>query len=268
MSQKETKPEAPVDKNTLEVLADELPSDGLAPLEIEEKETKTPPAPSAEKKDGTATPPSSENNEDDDLMPFHKHPRFKHLIQQNKELKAALAEINQKLTPQPKAEADQGNAAIPNWFKSIYGDNPELYKEFSAYSGQQQQEIVAKAVEMLREEIAKPQREAEQVQTWIKEKLTELHDDGEEFEDDELINVMKEYTPFGDSGQLDFRKGLKLMRAFATVKSKETTDKEKSDARKKIGAMTAGGGQGSPSKSAVNMNDIRKKSWNQLIAED
>lgn len=268
MQTKETKPEPKVDKNTLETLADELPSDGLAPIEIEEEEKKTPPAPSAEKKDGTATP-TSEGNPDEDNLPFHKHPRFKNLIKENKELKTMLAEINEKLSVQPKGpEGDQGKDTIPNWFKTIYGDNQDLYKEFSTYSAEQQKEIVAKAVETLREEFTRPQREAEQVQTWIHEKLTELHDDGEEFEDEDLISVMKEYTPFGENGQLDFRKGLKLMRAFATVKSKDTTDKEKSEARKKIGAMTAGGGQGAPSKSAVNMNDIRKKSWNQLIREE
>ena len=249
-------------------LKDELPSEGSAPIEIEEEETNTPPAPSAENKDGKAPLPS-EGNTDEDNLPFHKHPRFKNLIKENKELKTMLAEINEKLSVNPKGqEADQGNDTIPNWFKSIYGDNQELYKEFSAHSGQQQKEIVAKAVETLREEFTRPQREAEQVQTWIHDKITELHDDGEEFQEEDLISVMKEYTPFGENGQLDFRKGLKLMRAFATVKSKDTTDKEKSEARKKIGAMTAGGGQGTPTKSAVNMNNIRKMSWNQLIREE
>lgn len=266
MQTKETKPEVKEEKTPLEQLVDELPAPG-APLEGEDEGT-TPPAPSAEKKDEKVTPPSGEENPDEDNIPFHKHPRFKNLIKENKELRATLAEINQKLTAQPTAEGDQGKEAeVPNWFKSIYGDSQELWKEFSAHSATQQQEIVAKAVEMLREEITRPQREAEQVQTWIKDKIAELHDDGEEFEDDDLINVMKEYTPFGDNGQLDFRKGLKLMKAFATVKSKESTEKEKSDARKKIGAMTAGGGQGAPAKSAVNMNDIRKKSFNQLARE-
>jgi hypothetical protein len=253
------------EKTILDELSDALPSDGINPMEIEE-EDKTPPAPSAEKKEVKATPPS-EGESDEDNLPFHKHPRFKNLIKENKELKTMLAEINQKLSPKENTETPSTDT-IPNWFKSIYGDNQELYKEFSTYSNQQQQEIVAKAVETLREEMTKPQREAEQVQQWISEKLTELHDEGEEFTDDELINVMKEYTPFGENGQLDFRKGLKLMKAFATVKSKDTTDKEKSEARKKIGAMTAGGGQGTPPKSAVNMNDIRKKSWNQLVRED
>jgi hypothetical protein len=69
-------------------------------------EKETPPAPSADDKTNETTPPSEGESKGeeaeaqikkDEEIPFHKHPRFRALTQENKELKEQIEAINAKM---------------------------------------------------------------------------------------------------------------------------------------------------------------------------
>ena len=243
----------------------DLPQPGDSIEDVQDKSgqggKETPPAPSSEKKPGEETPPSDGKKSDDINLPFHKHPRFKQLNNENKDLRARLEKLEQRQdNPAPAAPE------TPEWFSKRYGNNPELYKQYQEANDTYKKQIKDELLAEMKEEATREQREQEQVNAWVQEKLSELHDGGEEFDDKALLKVMQEWRPITDDGtSLDFQKGLALLKQFEVITAKNTTEQEKAEARKKIGGMTdTKPNAAPPSQPTVNMNEIHKSSWNQL----
>ena len=218
------------------------------------------------------TPKSREDNngdeedieDDGDLKKeprLHKHPRFVALTKKNRELEekldTALEKLEQIQTGGAKEDEKPGasKSEAPKWFQAMYGDDPELWTEFQDYSQKQQQQIKEKVLEDIQKSYQEAQNADDQAREWVKGQLQSLHDEGLDFKDKELIQVLDEYRPMGDDGNLSFRKAYDILEKLKKA-NVEISTKNKSNARKEAASKVTSGGGGNPPKGGVDMNKI------------
>jgi len=103
------------------------------PTEESEKETDNSSESSTEINENEKEPsqkgePKKANTSAEENIPFHKHPRFKELIEENKKLKEEIeqtrTEFSQKLE---SIKNEPTTEQIPESFKKLYGDSPEIW---------------------------------------------------------------------------------------------------------------------------------------------
>jgi len=247
----------------LKKLADELPQEGDLPEDTEE----TPAGSSPAKKEGT---PAGEGKQTDDL-PFHKHPRWLAYQKERKAMKAELEEAKQVINELKGAISGLGDKKapegdIPKWFGDTFGYDKDAWTQFQEHSVQNQKAIVAQAVDIIKKELASNQQhqkdEQAQMAQWVEDQLESLKDENLEFDRKELLDVMAKYSPVNQQGIPDFHKGYDILQI---LKSKPDSDKSAKDkARKEAAAATMKGGTPSPSVK-VDMNNIRKSSFHELV---
>lgn len=59
-------------------------------------------------------------------LPFHKHPRFKEIIEENKKFKDEIEQMKQDVSHQFEEIKKPLIDEIPESFKKLYGDSPEV----------------------------------------------------------------------------------------------------------------------------------------------
>lgn len=218
---------------------------------------------------------SDEDKEDDDSsVPFHKHPRFKELIDEKNTLKdsleAAMSEINKLKEPKENPEEIP---KIPDWFSRIFGDSEEAWQNYYEQTKREKEEIVKTVFSALEKRQEKVKEEETKWNQWVDSEVKRLEESGEEFDRKELLKIMVDYTPSDNSGNLDFDKGLKLYKQLGNKKQaekKELDDKKKetNSVRKKIADTTVSKSKKDTSKDGiVSFGDVRFKSFDQLADE-
>lgn len=213
------------------------------------------------------------NTQDDNNIPFHKHPRW---IEREKELKE-LREFRSNYAPkidqlteviarsQEQATAKE-TPPIPKWFKGMYGEDQEAWSDYLQNQEGLRAQIKA---EIIQDQIAKAQQEqAEKAKwsEWVENSIQSLVDEGEKFEVAELQRIALEYLPTDMEGNIDFRKALSIYKELQRVK--ETTQAVQSTARKQIGDMTTGKSKAEkPISQFQTPSSLRNKTFNQLTEE-
>lgn len=213
-------------------------------------------------------PPSGQggNTDHEDNLPFHKHPRWKALVEENKTFKAKAEEFD---TLKAEIERLKGSvptqpAAIPDWFQKLYGDNQEAWEIYSAQQNERETHILEKAKAEI---LAEQRREKEQQAywgKWIDEQVASLEDEGLQFDRNKLLKIVDQYHPTDEKGNFDFR------RAYEIYKVLETQDKAKeapkNDARKSLASQTLDTRPvETKEKTVATPKDVRGKSWTGLL---
>jgi len=241
---------------------DEIKEEGL----IQETETlaeSSPEEQTEETVETSETPAAEEEN-----VPFHKHPRFKALVGENKHLKETveqLASLKDEVERLKQASVPkETNVQIPAFFANVWGDNPEawaMYQQFSAQEKAQYKEEIKK--EILAEQ-NREKEEAEKWDKWINGQIESLEEEGKEFDRNGLLKVMSDYRPTDGNGNYDFKKGYEL---YSKLKSLESSDsKTTSKARKEIAGMTTSDNKSETVKSDIMTPDkARRTSWTGLL---
>lgn len=267
----------------LENLLDELPREGDAidALDNLGKQGDDNPAdPSSEKNDGKNDPNSGDqkNKTDDDNLPFHKHPRWKRQVRENKELKAQLEDANKKLDQLINAghadNTQSPTSPAPEWFKKLYGNDPKHWAEYSKYSNQEKQQFIDDVLKQvdnkLRSVGQQTDEEKEQIKQYLQENFEALEDEGLEFDRRELLEIMNKYKPTDGKGNYDFHAGYDLLQKLkgANQNADKTKQVEKDNARKEAAAkVTPNSGGGNPQKPKVDLNMIRSMDMMELADE-
>lgn len=215
-----------------------LPSDGVKLEDIgkEEEETPTGSQPEIKSEDEKKeteeekTARETKEQEEEDNIPFHKHPRFKALVEEKnqykKDLDAMREEMESKFSEikdsQPK------DSKIPAWFTELYGENETAWTKFKEQDKATREEIKREIREELKNEQEEKENASTKWNTWIDEQVTSLKDEGLKFDKNELMKIMMDYKPSDDAGNLDFKKGYEIMELL------KKKDPEKSKTRKEI----------------------------------
>lgn len=250
---------------------DSIPHEGEQ-LEVEEEDTPT--DSSSENEDEKQSPDSEEDKQtEEDNLPFHKHPRWKQIVDKNKELSAQLEQATHRLEEINQRVSEAATSSVPEWFQGYYPTASEntLQRYWDSYKKdvEKQQKVLESELEVKLEQrlLNKKQEEAaqqERVQEWVEDQIQELKDEGLTFKQADLVAVMEKYQPTTD-GNLDFRKGYDILSAINAKAEKSAKAKEKDSARKGVAAKTTTGSTGDPHTPEIDMKRIRSMDWHELV---
>jgi len=209
----------------------------LEDVKEDEKEKETPPEAPAEKKPEDKKEEETEEEKEareakekeaEEKLPFHKHPRFKALVEEKNLYKKELDELKEDVESKFSAikESQSKDANIPGWFSELYGENETAWKKYQEHDKQIRDEIK----EEIREGLEKEQKEKEESvnkwSEWIDDQVKDLKDEGLKFDRNELMKVMFDYKPADEKGNLDFHKGYEIL-GLLKKKSPERIDERK-----------------------------------------
>lgn len=239
----------------------------------EEQENETPSESPTEKNEETETPShqgeeedkaeSSEDTDDESNIPFHKHPRFKELVEERNDLRRQFEELRTTVdTVQQKIVPSNEDVKIPNWFQKLYGDDRESWQEYQA---DEKERFNALKQSIVQEQVESQKKYEESVKRWegySKDQMQALEDEGKSFDRNELMKVVLDYQPTDAQGNFDFKKAYQILE----LKAKAEHDPAKSEARKNLAASTTSDNKGeSNPKDYKTPNDFRGKSIFDLI---
>jgi unconventional prefoldin RPB5 interactor 1 len=202
----------------------EIPSEGekLEDVELES------PTKEEEKKEEEKKLPAEEEKKTEEETPFHKHPRFKELVEEKNQYKKDLDELREEVESKFSEMDSQSKTKSPEWFSEAFGDQPELWDKFQAYNKSDREAIKNELREELKAEKETKEEEVKKQSEWVEDQVNSLKDEGLKFEKNDLLKVMWDYKPTDDEGNLDFKKGYEIMEAL------KKKDPEKANARKEI----------------------------------
>ncbi len=239
----------------------------------EEQETETPSDPPTENNEETESPshqgeeaPQAEgekNTDEEENVPFHKHPRFKELIDERNDLRRQFDELRTTVdTVQQKIVPQNQDVKIPNWFQKLYGEDRDSWLEYQA---ERQQELDAVKQSIYTEQQEAQKKYEDSVKRWdnyTKQQIEVLEDEGKSFDKNELMKVVLDYKPTDEQGNFDFHKAYEILE----IKKKSEENPAKSEARKKIAASTTSDNKGEPvQKDYMTAADFRGKHIFDLI---
>jgi hypothetical protein len=191
----------------------------------------------------------------DRKTPLHKDARFKRVVEEKNRLKRELAEARaqSQSRPEQKQQSPQQSKSKPSWFTKYFGDDEEAWQGFNEMTAQAKEQAKQEALAELNQQSESRAQEAQKWESWVTEQVENLEEEGESFERNALFKVMDKYKPTDDEGNLDFRKGLELLR----MQKPESNVTEK----RKAGAQATGAarnGSEPAKKSTMTPSDIRK----------
>lgn len=242
-----------------------LPDEHIVPTE--EVEKVTPPEATTETKPEAQDPsPDGANSQDDDKLPFHKHPRWKQredewsktLTETKADYEERISQLEEKFSPLLKPNE---KISVPAFFAKVYGDDPELYKEWLAEEDARTQKIkdetIAEYEHRQVEARQKVEAETKRWTDWVDTSIKTLKDKGEEFDENELKAIAIKYKPTDEMGNIDFGLALELLKERKTDEKVEAD--KKSTARKEIAGATKSSSKGeSKERDYLTHDDIRK----------
>ena len=245
-----------------------IPKEGGDPFEGLGEETSTESLP--EKKQEEVKPVQGNNTEEDNI-PFHKHPRW---IERDNELRSLrerdearekeIADLREfrKNTDQKLSDMPNSNTVVPQWFKTLYGDNIEAWEQYSEHDKATREEMKSEILEAQRQEVQKAQDQEKYWVKWVDTEMGKLEAKGYKFDRDELAQVILKTRPSDEKGNLDFEAGYET---YIARKGTQPSTTPQSQARKQIADSVGKTSRGEPiKKDYMTSNDLRNKSWNQL----
>lgn len=203
--------------------------------EVEEEETSS--ESSTEKKqDGKDSDVTEDKKDEEEDLPFHKHPRWKAINDKNKELEEnnkrlelEMAKISGKLEGIGKPqEAEQ--TPIADWFVKLYGADQELWEAYQVEENKREDSLKKRLLEEInkenQEKTAKQEQEEREAAEYINNSIQELKDSGEKFDTQKLRDVVLKYQPTDNNGNLDFKRGLEILKQIDKPNTEKDTAKK------------------------------------------
>lgn len=263
-------------------LADVPAEDSPMDLSVgEQQETDTPAESPEENKspeESAVHPEGAANIQDEEeKLPFHKHPRWKEMYNKNKMLEEELSkmrgEFEEKVSRVEQRVAPQ-ETVIPEDFIKLYGDNPEAFRLWQ----KQQSDLAERIKADIREEgerITSAERAAlQEGEKYVEDSLTALEADGKVFDRNELmkflLDLKEKYGTMPEDAEknVDFARGLELM--IAMQGDRADGGEAKSRARKDIASFSASSGSGrgeDKSKDFMTSQELGRTDWDTLIGK-
>lgn len=237
----------------------ETPTDSSTEETTEESNEEETPATDGEQEEET-TEPVEEQSEDN--LPFHKHPRWKELHEDNKLLKETVNQLNERLStfntvPEPTEEA-------PQWFVNAYGDDPDLYKQYKQAEEQRIADLKQQVIEEIRQEQTSQATQISEYEQKIESDIQALKDKGYDFDENAVKKIVLDNELFDIEGNLNFKAGYEIYKS-----QRGSKNNLKQEAKKQIASKTSpsGGSAEAPQKEYRTAEDVRGKNWRSLFRQ-
>ena len=234
--------------------------------------TDTSPSPDGGSTDGAENPPA-DNSQDESKLPFHKHPRWKAMHDENAALKQSLQEFMQsqrqvleRIAP-PQVQAPQ-QEQIPEWFVKAYGDDPQVWEAHQTFMREQREAIKNDLLREQQEMQMRQTQEAQAQEKWVDDSLAAVEQSygvklqPGESTTNEFIKFVIDFKPTDNEGNLDLVNGWKLFQEMR--KPQEQAKQAASQARKSLASSTMStdkGNAGTKTKDFFTPADFKNKGW-------
>lgn len=247
----------------MDAVVDETTEETENSAESSPETNQTEQSPSSQGEDAQALNTENENN-----LPYHKNPRFKELVEEKnlyksraEKVDALEKEIELLKMAQPTAN-QSARQPIPQWFSALYGENENAWSAYQTHSSEERRQMKAELIKELKSEQQRESQETQKWNGWIEEQLTSLKEDGKQFDRNEFLKFMSDYSPVDKSGNYDFKKGFELYEL-----KKQSESVLKNQGRKIIAAATSSKpGTAPKSKDYVTPKDLRAKGLGAFLA--
>ena len=233
---------------------------------------------STEKETETPASEGVKNTQDDEKLPFHKHPRWKALYNENRNLRKQIedyASTTQKELADLKAKQSQQqpqSISIPDWFNELYGDNPVAWQKFQAHDQQTRNQIKQEILGEIQQREQVAQQESLKWNTWVDEALTTLGEeiglnlaegttDSPNSTRNEILKIALDYQPTDNNGMVDLKKAYLIWK-----QTKGSQPSEKTEAKKKVADIAGTRSKGeAKERGFVTPKELRNKGFRDLI---
>jgi len=239
------------------------------PTEESEKETDNSSESSTEINENEKEPsqkgePKKANTSAEENIPFHKHPRFKELIEENKKLKEEIeqtrTEFSQKLE---SIKNEPTTEQIPESFKKLYGDSPEIWAAWNEYLSEEKVKIKEEVFSDIRAEAEKKEKEAsllkqkeKEAQQYFENQFAEIESQDGKIDRNAIIKILDQYHCIDPETNL-----YDIKAAYDIYKKINKVDSEKSNKRKELADTTTSSGNSTSEGKPVAWDSIRNKGW-------
>ena len=235
----------------------ETPTEATPEQKTEEKETQPDEGDKAETKADNTHPETPE----EENIPFHKHPRFKALTSENRELKESLASLTEKVSQFETKFTQQETEAqpIPDWFIELYGENEELYSKYKQDEEKRIHNMEAAIMQKLAPKLQAIEQEERTKATnqYIQKELEAIKAEEPNIDTNAVMKVVYEKKLFDENGNLNFRAGAEWLKDHP-----RPTDTKQLDAKKSIAGKISTEGSSEPTKSdVVTSQDLKQRDW-------
>lgn len=230
-----------LDENLDENLEDSSASDENEPTEEGEN---TEDSEDQESKDSEENTP--------ERTPFHKHPRFREIIQAKKEAEAkAKAADEERQALLERLDKIERNVTpkedIPEWFTEGFGESPDLWKKFNEYNTQTREQLKQEVIDEIQGKEQARTKQDEESRKYVRDEIQRLKDDGNDFDENKLKKFMLDYKV------LDFDKGLELYQSLNKNDSVST--------KKKIASKTQSAGKSEGESKVKTLDGLFGQGW-------
>lgn len=258
----------------------------------EEEETSTVP-PTEEKlqdeEEGAGSDP--EKQPEEYKGPFHKHPRWiarekrlKEYEERDRAREAELVELREKIgevsqniaTAREEQEAGE-EVTIPEWFVTLYGDDPDAYLAWLDAEEAKEQEREERLLKRMEDrKVEASQKEEADVQ-WVEDQLTSLQEELEEegletfdgLSEEELkefhngvLRIVRDYIPTDEDGNISFRKAYNILQnEIAAETAKATKPKSSVPDKKRLTSRAPSAHESSTEEVASNETFQTERPW-------
>lgn len=219
------------------------------------------------KESGEVKPDQGKNTDEDLTTPFHKHPRWierenelRILKEKNEQYERDLEDLKQ-FREQTSQKLSPTDTKIPDWFVTLYGNNPEAWEKYSEHTKAEREEIKREVIEAQQQQIIEAQEQEKYWDNWVENEMSKLEAKGYKFDREELAQVMFKTKPTDAEGNFDFEAG------YETYIARKGTNvnPQVSQARKQVADSITKSSRGEPAKKDyMTSAELRGKSWNQL----
>lgn len=240
----------------------------------DEPAKETPAASPAENKP-EEKPASSQagDTENENNLPFHKHPRWIERENQfNNKLTALQSDYEGKLSAIEQKLSGLENRGkpveIPKWFSGIYGNDTQAWSDYLADQKARLDEAKAEILADQSRSQRAEREEQEKWNTWVDSELSKLEGEGKTFDRQKLIKVAVEYMPTDSEGNIDLHKAYDLMTKLEPQNAPQPSATPSSQARKAIGAQVTATTKGESKPPSFQTPQTMRKSWTGLLDDE
>lgn len=246
-----------MEEENKEKLFDEVPTEGQ---DIEEV--------LAEVDKETQDEKPAESSAEKEEVDLKKNDAWKELRESKEKAEAKALELEEKLKNIDKEDPKS------KFITSLVGDNKEVEAEWLVERENLKEQVKN---ELLQAEVDAQKKEQEQKEYWLNwtnDRLSEVEKEfkvdfkSDESKKNELSKIMLEYSPTDEQGNLDYRKGMRILNDLSKVK--EVEEKTKTQVKKNIADSTISKHQSSDkNKDVLTTNDFRGgRGWRSVVKKN
>lgn len=217
----------------------------------ETEKSETDPAESSPEKKSEEAAPSDADENTDVNIPLNKDKRFKEIIKDRDEARAQLSELMEWKRQSESALKTQAQTQdIPQWFREIYGDDPNVWKVMQAQFSEIRKQAADEAYQRLESQKQAEVKQLEEAKKFVDSQFEALKEEGKTFDKNAVIDTALKLKLFDDNGNYNLRA------AYEVWSAKQS--RPQNTVKKRIASESVRGSKGDAKQEGHTLSELRK----------